>query len=374
MKNIEDYILASKNMENISDGGSAAFSFDDGTVLICYGQRENEELIMEEANKKRAKGVRTPYHLAISRPKAEEFDTTCWVLQEKAKGKCFTYYSAARNDSKTQLKRQEALLNAPDYHYEKCIADICEIFNMGLELKAKNVFYDESIEDGGFTFIDLIGYDSTPLNPNSIEDILLLTKYISFIYNIPRISAWKGAPEEHIERSDLMYYKMWQKVFMAIEKVIPNFDQHRRWVLRSYPNDVLEFFQDNGTSIGNLSLTEQEYDEFDQRIELIIERALQNLMSGKFEFWDICANKIRIDLEYMGLKDAWKYHIENEQSSDNFDSDWDYDRYCEQVLLKNIVSLFIDRIILLAGNTTNPYLLKAKDTIDMQNLKQGKKI
>lgn len=41
-------------------------------------------------------------------------------------------------------------------HYEKAVRDIYELFNMGIEIKSRNVFYDNSMVNGGFIFIDFV--------------------------------------------------------------------------------------------------------------------------------------------------------------------------------------------------------------------------
>ena len=143
MNNIDEYIKASFKMKNVSDGGSECFDFGN-VVLVKYKipvkynviARKNEELIAEAANKKRDMGVNTPYHLAIKRV-IDEKDNICYVLQEKAKGASFNIYY---KEPAEQLQVQELLLEAPDTVYEKCVSDLCELFNMGLELKGKIYF------------------------------------------------------------------------------------------------------------------------------------------------------------------------------------------------------------------------------------------
>lgn len=176
MNNIDYYIQKATDMENTSDGGSPAYHFDDVCLIkyispIKYGQvRKNAEQVAQIANEKNAKGVRTPAHLGIKRVIDSE-NHICWVLQEKAKGRNFGYYCENR-DSKVQLDMQSRLANAPDAHYEKLVSDFCELFNLGLELKSKNMFYDEALQDGGFTIIDLLGGTGEPLNPDSLRDVL----------------------------------------------------------------------------------------------------------------------------------------------------------------------------------------------------------
>lgn len=383
MNNIDEYIKASKKMENVSDGGSECFDFGN-VVLVKYKipvkynaiAREDEELIAEAANKKRDMGVNTPYHLAIKRV-TDEKDNICYVLQEKAKGVSFNIDNKYYNEPSKQLKVQELLLEVPDTVYKKCISDLCELFNMGLELKGKNIFYDNSKDGAGFTFIDLLGYNTTPLNPDSISDIIRLDKLVSFIYNIPRVSVYsKTATEEQIEESTILYYKMKQKTFRAIEKVIPNFSRFRRWVLRTYSDDILDFFENNGTIVGNLTLNDDECREFDNYIEQIINECLEKIATGKNKFWQIRANEIRISLDLMGLQAAWKYHSANPINDLlAFDDKWDFERDREKYLEDIVNKKFNDRLVYVADTSLNPNILKAKEDMDGEKVKySGKSI
>ena len=380
MNNIDEYIKESFKMENVSDGGSECFDFGN-VVLVKYKipvkynaiARENEELIAAAANKKRNMGVNTPYHLAIKRV-TDEKDNICYVLQEKAKGTCFNVYY---KEPAEQLQVQKLLLEAPDTVYEKCVSDLCELFNMGLELKGKNIFYDNSKDGAGFTFIDLLGYNTTPLNPDSISDVIRLDKMASFIYNMPKVSIYsKTATKEQIEESTILYYKMKQKTFKAMEKVIPNFSRFRRWVLRTYSNDVLDFFEKNGTVVGNLTLTDDECREFDSYIEQIINECLEKIATGKNEFCQIRANEIRISLDLMGLQAAWKYHSVNPINDPSaFDDKWDFERAGEKYLEDIVNKKFNDRLESVADTSLNPNILKAKEDMDGEKVKySGKSI
>ena len=380
MNNIDEYIKASFKMKNVSDGGSECFDFGN-VVLVKYKipvkynaiARENEELIAEAANKKRNMGVNTPYHLAIKRV-TDEKDNICYVLQEKAKGVSFNIYY---KEPAEQLQVQELLLEASDTVYEKCVSDLCELFNMGLELKGKNIFYDNSKDGAGFTFIDLLGYNTTPLNSDSISDIIRLDKLVSFISNIPRINTYsKTATKEQIEESTILYYKMKQKTFKAMEKVVPNFSRFRRWVLRTYSNDVLDFFEKNGTVVANLTLTDDECREFDNYIEQIINECLEKLAIGKNEFWQIRANEIRISLDMMGLQAAWKYHSANPINDPSaFDDKWDFER-AMKIYLEDIVNKeFNERLESVSETSLNPNILKAREELDEEKEKySGRRI
>ena len=373
MKNIDEYIRQVENKDNISDGGSPAYSFGD-LVLIKYTMptkygiaRMNEELIAIEVNKKNKSGVNTPAHLAIKRVEDGE-NNICWVLQEKAKGVSFTKYSSSKNDTQTQLRLQQELLNAPDYHYEKCISDLSELFHMGLELKPKNIFYDNSKDGGGFIFIDLLGYDPTPMNPNSISDVLWLDKYAQFIFNSTRISGYdRNATEVEKNKSLELYYSMRKRIFITMEKIVPNFNQFRRWVLRSYSEDVLEFFAKNGVFIGELSLNEQEYEQFNKYIEIIVNKCIEQISTGKKRFWQIVTNEVGSMLDVMGMRGAWNVHDSNPiKNPKDFADEWEFS-YAKKRSLEDLVNnIFNHRLFQMAQNSSNQYILQAKKDLDEQ--------
>ena len=92
---IEEYILKSKEMKNISEGGSCAYDFGD-YVLVQYAcqtkygiARDKEESVMEEVNK--LSGINTPLHVEVKRIDEGNINY-CYVLQEKAKGISFAKY------------------------------------------------------------------------------------------------------------------------------------------------------------------------------------------------------------------------------------------------------------------------------------------
>lgn len=378
MKKIEDYIKETESMPNISDGGSPAYCFqDDKVVLVKYSiptkygiAREKEELIAREANKKRKKGVNTPAHLQIKRTQ-ENHINICWVLQEKAKGISFENYNAYQNEPQKQLELQKRLLNAPVAQYEKCIKDLCELFHMGLELKSKNIFYDETI---GFTFIDLLEYDSTPLNPNSLKDILTLNQMASFLYNIPRISSYNdNCSQIELEQSEEIRNQMMMKTFLAIEKVIPNFQKHRRWVLRTFSKKEQSFLKQNNILTEDLTLNEEEYKQFNQTIQTIINNSIQKIASGKNEFWQIGANEIRIDLEENGLQSAWLYHKENTRSPQNFEDNYNYQDTCQNDLEYIVNEIFHKQLQKLAAQSTNPHIIEANQELEKRKNYHSKK-
>ncbi len=377
MKEIDEYIKETANMKNASNGGSPAYDFGD-VVLVKYSiptkygiARENEELIAIAANKKNEEGVRTPRHLAIKR-EINGQDNFCWVLQEKAKGKNFEEYYSARNNPQEQLRCQKELLNAPDYHYEKCIEDLASLFNMGLELKPKNIFYD-SQPNGGFTFIDLLGSDITPYNPESISSVLRLLRSSDFISNFTCISEYdqEATPYEK-EESEKLYLGIKKRIFCTMEKVVPNFNQFKRWILRTYSKEQLAYFESNGIFVGDLSLTDEEYETFDNYLAQIVNKSIKQIESGEKPLWDIKTNQIRTMLESMGMYSAWNYHRASaEIDRKDFDDDYDFE-YAKKRKLDELVDLILkNRLYELKDKSDNPYILKAAQELLDEDTKKN---
>lgn len=377
MKNIDDYIIRSSVMENKSDGNSPAFFFDDGLVLVQYGcknefgkARPNEEKVAEAVKEKKIKGVNTPLHLAVKRIE-NPVSNYCYVLQEKARGVSFSNYNPYNSkdrDTLAQLRLQKQLSEAPDYHYDKCIGDLCELFNMGLELKDKHIYYDKA-EDGGFSFVGLFGYDTTPLDFNSLEQILRLKKYSSFIYNVPYMSSFfVDATDDEKEISNYLYLKIMMRVFNAMERVIPNFDQHRRWVLRTYTKEQLKFFHENGTLFEDLALTDEEYNKYNEFVSEITDRCLKKIASGNYELWQIRANEIKNDVESMGVADFWLYHDSNLQKREINETEYEFRQRCKKDLELNVLKMFYQKLEILARSpeNTNQNIIRAQEEVDIQ--------
>ncbi len=301
--NIDKYIETSYTMKNTSDGGSIAYHFDD-VVLIKYEYhteygiaRINEEKIAQAANEKNRQGVYTPAHLAIKREIKNDI-SICWVLQERAKGKSFNYYCYNKETEK-QIAAQQILANAPISHYEKFIKDVIELFNFGLELKPKNLYYDEN---NGFTIIDLIGLKDKLFDYNSLKDIISLINMTQGIYNCSGISYYDDlATKEEKEISKQLFYKIKQKMLNAIAKNIPNFEQYRRWILRTMSPDFLAYLNDNEKSIEDLTLNNEEEEQFNKMIQEIVDDCLNKIISGKCKAWEISTNEIRIGLNKLEI-------------------------------------------------------------------------
>lgn len=350
MEGIEYYIERSKSMENTSDGGSEAYHFDD-VVLIKYVQkveygnaRECEEDVAKAANEKNALGVRTPKHLAIKRVIEGDY-SICWVLQERAKGKNFGYYCSFNNNPNIQIERQQELLSAPDSHYDKLVSDMCELLNMGTEVKAKNVFYDDNRENGGFTIIDLLGGSNEPFNSDSIEDLLKVWNNLDYIVMQTIVSQYQD-DSDYRSKSVELSMQMRQKIFTSMERVIPNFGKHRREVLRTFNKETIEFFERNGTEVGNLTLDEEEEKTFEEMNSKIIEEVIEKIENEEYKKnrYSCALGEIQRRLRDNGQVYAWLYHSNNEKK----DSMQDSEKYLYDILQK----LFDERLRELAETTS----------------------
>lgn len=361
MRKIDKYIELSKNMESTSDGGSLAYHFDD-VVLIKYVMplqyvkgpenraRYKEEAIAVEANKLNELGVNTPKHLDIKR-EVDEKNDICWVLQERAPGVCFYNYTINKNTPEEQIARQQELLNMPDKQYQKLVTDLIKLCKLGIELKPKNIYYDKNV---GITIIDL---QDTNEEITNMYEILELP---DFIYCQTGVYCYgKDIDEEILAYSSILSRKIHMKLLINMEKVIPDFNKYKRWLLRSYYSDELIFFKDNGYIYDDLSLTEEEYKLFDDYIENIIKQCINKLSSGKLKYWQISANEIKNSLDSLKLPEAWRYHKDNPMKEQKFDSDYDCFFECRRYLSKIVNDRFNE--ILGSMESNNQYIIEAQE-------------
>ena len=318
-----------------------------------------EEDVAKIANEKNEQGVRTPKHLAIKRVMEGE-KTICWVLQERAKGKSFNYYSSVGHDSVTQIERQQKLLRAPDSHFDHLVSDLCALINMGTEMKSKNFFYDDDYENGGFTIIDLLGGSNEPFNPNSIKDILWVWGTLNYV--CCQCTIFEN------EKSNELYLQMRQRFFDSMERTIPNFNKYRRDVLRDCSLREQEYFEKNGTEVGDLTLTEEEEIEFSKRNDELIDELIEKIKSGKYQYWQIVVNEIRNELRQNGQNNAWRYHKSNtrkiEDYNDRKNGTFLYKNDSEIDLREHLLDEFDQRLLEVAQTTENQNLLKAIEEMD----------
>lgn len=386
MEDIDFYIQQVAGMKNTSVGGSPSYLFGD-VILVKYGPMPNKyglsrngaEQVAKQANELNANGNRTPKHLAIKRVQSVEKDkdepyeaNTCWVLQETAKGKPMTHYYSNK-DLDVQLDMQSHLANAPDKHYEKYASDLQGLFNMGIELKPKNFFYDESIENGGFTVIDLLGNTrgEPPFNSSSTKDVLKLHGLMQSIPNSSGVGSYNDKASEQQKAMSQQYrFKIQQKIFSALENSIPDFDKHRRYVLRSIPQDVLEYFAQNGTVVGDLTLNPEEIAQFDKTADSIINASLEKVESGKKQYWEIETNEIRNDSIQEGMQDSWRYHPQNSIQRQDFESKYDFESANERALQDSLQERFETLLVEKSKGNTNPTMVEAMKALQAKQVER----
>ena len=282
----------------------------------------------------------------------------CFVLQEEAKGKIYSTYTDIE-DYEKKLTIQEYFSNISSDILKKCITDLCELFNLGLELKPKNIFYDEK---EGFYFIDFLNPDNTPFDYNSVADFIRIKNNINQIFNLLKISEYSGADSKKVKKSKELYYKMMERVLLTLEE-LPNFKKFRRTILRTYSLDELNYLSNSGYLNEDLTLNEQEEKEFKENIDKIVQEAIEKIVSG-VELWDIQVNEVRLSLSKVGLEDNWRYHKSNDIKIQDYESYWEYSDASLKSLIEKVLNLVYEKIDILALDTNNINILKAKNDLD----------
>lgn len=312
-----------------------------------------EEDVAKIANEKNEQGVRTPKHLAIKRVMEGE-KTICWVLQERAKGKNFRYYCHFDNNPIISIDRQKELLSAPDSHFDNLINDLCALINVGIEVKAKNLFYDNDNQSGGFTIIDLLGGSNKPFNSDSIEDILKVWNNASDIISQTTVSQFSDDQESYRKSIELSM-QLRQRAFASMERVIPGFYKYRRNILRTFNPEMLRYFEEHGTEVGDLTLTKEEKEEFKKRNNEIIEEVIQKIKKDEYKInrYVLGLGAIQAKLRDRGLIKAWLYHSGNKSKDSQQDS--------EKNLFDLMQKLFDNRLCELAETTDEQWI---KETIN----------
>ena len=360
--NIDELIEKSKSMPNISDGGSPAYSFGD-KVLVKYAvknkygdAREMEEAVQVAVNNKNQKGVNTPRHLAIKRI-VEGEDNYCYVLQEKAPGESFIKFYSGKNSPVEQLKKQQELLDIPLEHFIKLAKDYGELFHMGLEPQAKNIFYDK---EKGFTIIDFLDSDESGIDYDSMPDIIYLKSLMECLSNITLIYDYRCDDKEIVQKSRELYNALEAKIYLAMKEVIP--ENKRRFLLRSYDKDKLEYFYKENIISEDLTLNDEEILEIDKMLESIIKDSYEKLYSGEFQLWQIELNEIRIALTCNGVLDSYMYNPNSKFNRDEFKSDIEY----QEAIQDYLTDYCLTRIYELVMNASpdNVYIVNVQAEIE----------
>lgn len=367
--NINKMIEQTKNMPNVSDGGSECFSFGD-VVLVKYVNinphiaRPTAEESFRVANEKNAIGVRTPKNLAIKREEVGN-QNICWVLQEKAPGVCFSNYCLIR-DPQAQLAKQRELVEMKDEYFQRLILDLKELMYAGIELKPKNIFLDNKTNNGGFTIIDLISKKGTKTFSSSLEDFSEMLKCIRGIFDWT-IIRYKASEEEKILSKELRCNCL-LKSFKAIETSLPEeFQNHRRFVLRLLTKDELKYFKNNGYD-EDLTLTEEEEKQFSIYCKNIVEKLADAVVKGEKTYNNIESNIYGF---YIGdLLGQYCYSAKNNLKLGDFGSYDDYEKQSEIELGSKLLEKINNKIInyVQTNNKVDKDLLNVFEEIQSKNI------
>ncbi len=204
-----------------------------------------------------------------------------------------------------RLNQEKIIANAPSAFYEKCIHDLRDTMQEGY--KPRRIVYDFSMENRGFLFNNT-NY-AIPVNVDSLKGVMQLRKIIGTLYGkgIPTTGMTEEMKQEEQEyRNQTMY-----KTFTAMEKVIPNFEKYRRWVLRTYNPEELTYLSQHGVQIGDLTLNNNEQEEFANIVNTIVDNSIEKIDSGNFKYGQITAYEIPLAIRDWSLASAWTYHPAN---------------------------------------------------------------
>ena len=338
MIDIDSAIKESKNKENISDGGSMCFDFED-VVLVKYAclrkylkngerSREKSEEIMKAIDTKVDKGVNTPRHLAIKRVIEGENDI-CYVLQQKCSGiNCGSLrkYGVTFDEMCESLK---FVLNIPFEHYKKLFKDGFELFEMGYEAKNKNLFYDSK---SGFWFIDFLDNKKDYMfDANDIKKVFEALRYR--IPNPIQISSTveydKKLTNEQENKKNELEYAIKAKTLLAIKEVLPNFEKYEKFFLLKENVDYKKYLMKNGFIKKDLTnLDTSDYAVFKELYELVIEGLIDKIKNKGEKFWCIECNDIRNDSELFHLQTFFEKSKYNTIKREKFDDVYDYEYEC----------------------------------------------
>ncbi len=354
MIDIDSAIKESKNKENISDGGSMCFDFED-VVLVKYAclrkylkngerSREKSEEIMKAIDTKVDKGVNTPRHLAIKRVIEGENDI-CYVLQQKCSGiNCGSLrkYGVTFDEMCESLK---FVLNIPFEHYKKLFKDGFELFEMGYEAKNKNLFYDSK---SGFWFIDFLDNKKDYMfDANDIKKVFEALRYR--IPNPIQISSTveydKKLTNEQENKKNELEYAIKAKTLLAIKEVLPNFEKYEKFFLLKENVDYKKYLMKNGFIKKDLTnLDTSDYAVFKELYELVIEGLIDKIKNKGEKFWCIECNDIRNDSELFHLQTFFEKSKYNTIKREKFDDVYDYEYECTYLYKTNLLNDLIGRL------------------------------
>lgn len=348
MIDINDAIGQSKNMKDISDGGSQCFDFGDVilvryTALLKYVKdnyrsRENEEVVMEGVNQKIQNGVNTPKHLAMKRTIEDDRDV-CYVLQEKCKGINCASMSEYGVSYDKMISDLEFVYNIPFEHYKKLISDGCQLYDMGYEKKNKNLFYDK---ETGFWYIDLLEYDKD--NPFDINNPVKVFEALRYIIPNPiqiasTVKYKEALSAEQQEKKELLMHSIEAKNLLAIKSIIPSFERYEKFYLFSKSDGLKRYLMDQGIIDKDLFRFESaDYPVYDELYEIVINQIIDKIVNKGEKFWSIETNDITNDSNLFCLIQMWALHKDNTVNRSDFEDKYDYEDALRSTFKKNMLS------------------------------------
>ena len=373
MITIEKAIEESKNMENVSNGGSACFDFGE-VVLVKYTCpveylpkdvfhiRENEEVIMKTIDEKRDAGVQIPRHFAMKRVMEGKLDV-CYVLQEKAKGT--NCKEMADKDYGSLSKRYESLykiLRIPFDQYRKLVSDGCQLYEMGYEPKDKNLFYDP---ETGFWFIDFLENDrKNPFDPNDIRKVFftlsaIVPNPVQIATKIPYDMELK---EEEKRKEKLLQHSIQAKMLLAMKAELPILERYEKFFLLGESNIYKTYLMKEKVVQKNLLTIEvEDYEIYDELYQLVLEGFVQKIVEQGVPYWSMECNDIRNDAELFHLQKFWESHVENPLTREEYRSDLQYKMACDDLFTERMLEKIIEK---LKGLEPNPNIMKFLEEVE----------
>lgn len=347
MINIEDAIKKSKELPNISVGGSICYDFGD-VVLVKYTlplkyvkpgyrARENQEIVMKGINEKVIKGVNTPKHIDMKRIVEDENDV-CYVLQEKCKGKnCaqMARYGELIEEVLTELKYVN---NIPFEHYEKLVSDACMLYEMGYEAKNKNLFYDE---ETGFWFIDFLSNkEDEKFDPNNPKKVFETLKYVcpKPLQIASKLSYGIEISDEDKKKYDTLRCSSNAKFFLACKNMIPTFNKYEFFYLLDEDDILKKYLMDNGVVNRDLfCVTNKDFEVFNELFISVVNDICKEIIVKGKEYWDVEVNEIRNKSNLFALNTFYKNYICKDIKRKDYQDEWEYDNAINQSYTNNMM-------------------------------------
>lgn len=359
MISIEEAIIKSKELPNISNGGSMCYDFGD-VVLVKYilplkyvkpgyRARENQEIVMKGINEKVSKGVNTPKHIDIKRVVEGENDV-CYVLQEKCKGKNCDPMARYGETIEVVLKELKFVNNIPFKHYEKLISDACLLYEMGYESKNKNLFYDE---ETGFWFIDFLDNKEEKFDFNNPKTIFEVLKYVcpKPLQIASSLSYSAEISDEDREKYNILRYNSMTKFFLACKNMIPTFKKYEFFYLLDKEDKFKEYLMKERVVNRDLfNITNQDFEVYNELFSSVVNDICKEISTKGKKYWDVEVNDIRIKSNLFSLNIFYKNYICKNIKREDFEEEWEYDSAIDYSYNNDMIDLIYKTICSMEPN------------------------